>query len=191
MSTRQRGTALILGDLGLGAALVVVWTLAWGELSVGNVVSGAVVAALLLTVFPISHDIEHVDHHLRPLAVVRLGVAVVWQVIAGNLVMLRDILGGPTRERTGIVACPLRVDAPGLLTFLANVLALTPGTMPVEVRRGPQVIFLHVLRLEDPEAVRRSVSHLEELSVAALGSPAAVAACTAPPPSWPRAEVAE
>jgi multicomponent Na+:H+ antiporter subunit E len=182
---RRVGAVVQLVDLGLGAALVVVWTLAWGELSVGNVLSGAAVAAVLLTVFPIGHDIEHVDHRLRPLAVLRLAVTLAADIVWSNLLMVRDILGGPSRERTGIVACPLRVDAPGLLTFMANVLALTPGTMPVEVTQAPPVIYLHVLRLEDPDAVRRSVARLEKRAVSALGSAAAVAACRAAPPRPP------
>ncbi len=181
--TRVVGRAVKLGDLGLGAALVVVWTLAWGDLSVGNVLSGAAVAAMLLLVFPIGHDIEHVDHRLRPLAVLRLAVTLTADIAWSNLLMVRDILGGASRERTGIVACPLRVDAPGLQTFMANVLALTPGTMPVEVTQDPPVIYLHVLRLEDADAVRRSVARLEERAVRALGSAAAVAACRAEPPS--------
>lgn len=187
---RWRPSAASLGDVGLAGALVVVWTLAWGELSLANVAAGLALAVVLLAVFPISHDIEHVDHRVRPVAMVRLFGSIVWLLLVSNVQMVRDVLGGPSRERTGVVACPLRVDAPGLLTFLANVLALTPGTLPIEVRRGPPVIFLHVLRLEDPEAVRRQVTRLEELAVAALGSPAALEACRLAPPPWPLVEEA-
>jgi multicomponent Na+:H+ antiporter subunit E len=163
-----------LGTVGIGVSLVVVWVLFWGELSAGNVLSGAALAAALLAVFPLE-AVPHVDHRIRPLAILRLTVHFAIDLVVSTVLVARDVLV-PSRTRTGIVACPLRVDAPGLATFLANLLALSPGTMPIEVAQGPPVIYVHVLRVDSPDAVRRRVARLEELAVAALGSPAALAA---------------
>jgi multicomponent Na+:H+ antiporter subunit E len=157
------------------AALVAVWVLLWGELSVGNVVSGVAVAAALLVAFPLE-PLPHVDHQIRPLALARLLVLFAVELVLSTLTVARDVLAGPSRVRSGIVACPLRVDAPGLITLLANLLALSPGSMPIHVERDPPVIYLHVLRLRDPDEVRRRVARLEGLAVAAAGSPAALAA---------------
>src|SRR5690606_11167482 len=60
-----------LGRVGLVGALIVVWTLLWGEVSLPNVVSGFVVAVGLLVVFPLD-EVEHVDHRIHPLGVIRL-----------------------------------------------------------------------------------------------------------------------
>ena len=169
--------------LAYAALLTVVWVLFWGDLSVGNVLSGLVLSVLLLVVFPLGDEgFEVVHHHLRPLAVVRLGLAFAWELVASTAGVVAVLLGGPSREQPGVVACPLRVDAAGLVTFLTNLIAMSPGTMPIEVAHRPPVIYVHVLRLRDPELVRARVERFERLAVLALGDADAVAAVSVPPP---------
>ena len=69
-----------------------------------------------------------------------------------------------------------------MLTLIANVLALTPGTLPLEATTSPAVIYVHVLHLTDVETVRRDVQHLTALAVRAFGSQAAVDALTSAAP---------
>lgn len=182
---RRVGPAwLTLGRAGLGLGLVVVWVLLWGELSAANLASGVAVAVALLVVFPLE-EVAHVDHRVHPLGIVRLIAYFVVELVISTTVVARDVLIGPSRVRTGIVACPLRVDADGLITLLANMIALSPGTLPIHVGRDPLVLYLHILRLDHPDAVRQRVSRLEALAVGALGSPAMIAACAVPPPPIP------
>ncbi|MET0728360.1 MAG: Na+/H+ antiporter subunit E [Acidimicrobiales bacterium] len=171
-------------DIAIGGVLVAIWTLLWGELSIANVVSGATVAALLLLVFPIDHHVIAVRHRLHPVAAVRLLAFFVYDLIRSTLLSAADVIRPRSRVRTGIVACPLRVDNDGLVTFLTNMIAISPGTMPIDVSYNPHVIYVHVLRNDDPDATRRLVSLLEELAVAVLGGPEALAAVTRPAP-WP------
>lgn len=172
-----------LGRVSFTAGLVAVWLLLWGEVSVANVLSGLVVAVGLLIVFPLD-EVEHVDHRFRPIAAARLvGHFVVDLVVSTVVVAKQVVLGSDTR--TAIVACPLRVQAGGLTTFLANVIALAPGTMPVHVQREPPIIYVHVLNLTSVEDVRARIAKLEELAVRALGSPAMVEAVRQPPPPPP------
>jgi multicomponent Na+:H+ antiporter subunit E len=167
-----------LRAIGAAGALVVVWVLSWGEVSVGNVVSGVAVAGALLVAFPLG-DVPHVDHRLHPVAVVRLAAVFLAELVLSSLAVARDIVRGPAAVRTGIVSCPLRVEAGGLITFLANLIALSPGTMPIDVTLDPPVLHVHVLRLRDPDEVRAHVARFEELAVAALGGPEALAAVRA------------
>lgn len=172
-------------DLGFAAVLTVAWVLFWGDVSLANLASGFAASALLLLVFPLERHVEHVRHRFRPLPALRLGVAFGWELLASNVQVARDVLGGARREHAGVVACPLRVGVPGLITFLTNLFALTPGTMPIDVSEEPPVIYLHVLRLEDPERVRARMSRFEELAVKALGDDDALAAVALPPPPPP------
>src|SRR5690606_24636091 len=105
-----------LGRAGLVAALVVVWTLLWGEVSVPNVISGLAVAIGLLIVFPLD-EVEHVDHRIHPLGVARLAGYFLYELVVSTISVARDVIVGPSRVSTAVVACPLRVDADGLITF--------------------------------------------------------------------------
>lgn len=169
--------ALLARLVGVEAALVVVWVLAWGDLSVANVLSGAVVGVLLLATFPVGRlpDRGGRTLHLGP-AVRLLGVFLA-NLVASNVAMAREIVTGGRRIETGVVACPLRVDSDGVATFLANVLSLSPGTLVLEVDHGPPVLYLHVLHMADRERILRTVARLEELAVATYGNADERSAC--------------
>lgn len=174
-----------LSDLGFIAVLTAAWVLLWGTLTIPNVVTGVAVAVFLLGVFPIRHDIAVVRHRFRPWAALAFAATFAVDLVVSSALMIRAILVGPNRERPGVVACALRVDAPGLITFLTTVIANSPGTMPIDATQDPPVIYVHVLELADPEEVRARVARLEERAVRILGDPAAMEAVRHPPPPPP------
>src|SRR5690606_32738085 len=88
-----------------------------------------------------------------------------------------------------IVAVPLRAVSPVVVSFVANSITLTPGTMTVDIRprrygtddadggsgggdpAEPPVLFVHCLVTGDPDVVRAEARRFEELAVAAFGTP--------------------
>lgn len=162
--------------LATAAALMAIWALLWDTFSVANVVSGALLAGLLLVVFPDPAGVAAPPPVFRPFALVRLAIHVVVGLVRSNIVVARDVLSPRCRVHTGIVACPLRSSRPQLLGALTAVAALSPGKMPLEIRRDPPTIYLHVLHLADPADVRRSIAVLEARLVRALGTADDIAA---------------
>jgi len=152
----------------LGGWLVVVWTSLWGRLSIANIASGIIVAALLLTVFPVGKHLLP-GYIVRPVAVARLTVYFLRKLVESNIALTRTTLSRDDQIRTGIVAVPMTCESDGVLTVVANLTALTPGTMAIEVERQPPLIFIHVLRLDDIESTRDEVRRLERLVVEAFG----------------------
>ena len=148
--------------------LTAVWVLLWGQLSVANVTSGMIVATIVLLLYPPGTTDEPV-RRLRPAAAVRLAGYVLREIVVSNAQLSRQILSRRPNVRTGVVACPLHTGSERTMTFLANVLTLGPGTIPVHVQAEPPVIYLHVLRADDPEAIRRLVARLEALTTAVFG----------------------
>jgi multicomponent Na+:H+ antiporter subunit E len=157
------------------ALLVALWVLLWGDISVANVVAGALVAGALLALYPMRRQGRR-GRTVRPVALVHLVGHVLVRFVVSNAVVAREIVTPGSRIRTGIVACPLRSGSSGITSFVANVLALSPGTMPVDVVADPPTLYVHVLHLRDPERTRREVATLESLAVGAFGSRADVTA---------------
>ncbi|MGD9703826.1 MAG: Na+/H+ antiporter subunit E [Acidimicrobiia bacterium] len=153
-----------------GAMLTGLWCLLWGDLSVANVISGGGVALLLLVTYPTGARVARGGGGFRPFALGRLAVHLVYQFVVSNVLVARAVLGRRSRVPTGVVACPLRTTSESMITFLANVFALSPGMLPVEVSITPPVILLHVLPFRDDGATRRSVATLEALAVRAFGN---------------------
>jgi multicomponent Na+:H+ antiporter subunit E len=149
------------------AALLVLWLLAWGDISVANVLSGAAVASVLVIAFPPRR--RSVGHRLHPLGIARLVFYVMGQLVVSNLVVARVILSRRSQVRTGVLAYDVQDPSDQVLTLISNVIALTPGTMAVEVIREPATIYVHFLLFHDPDSARDDIARLERLVIAALG----------------------
>jgi multicomponent Na+:H+ antiporter subunit E len=155
---------------GRAVLLTALWVLLWGELSVANVVSGFAVAAVLLVVFPMGHRPGWVWRPIRVVALARLAAHVLGQLAVSNAVVAREILTRGSNVRTAVVACRLSSRAESAMTLVANIVALSPGLMTVDVRSDPPTIYVHVLHFHSAADTRRRIARLERLVVKAVRS---------------------
>lgn len=158
----------------LGAAvwLVVVWVALWGELSVANIASGALVATMLLVILPLRRGVQ-MRFRLGP--TLRLAGYFARELVQANVVVAWEVLTPSNRINEGIVAVPIASSSPLLTTLVANAITLTPGTLTLEVRADEGLLYVHVLHLHSIEAVRHDVANLERHVLRAFGSDEAIA----------------
>ena len=126
--------------------LMSLWLLAWGEITIANVVSGAAVITVLLLAFPTGATTRV---RLNLPAVGRLAAYVVAQLVSSNILMTRETLRRRSTTRPGVLAHRLQRPSDYVVTLMTTIIALSPGTMPVDVQTSPPVIHLHVLVLRD------------------------------------------
>ena len=152
---------------------LVVWLALWGEVSMVNVVSGVLVVAVLALLF----RPERRRHTLHPLALVRLLAVFVWRLVSSSATVVLAVLAPtPARLRSGVVGVALSHPSPLVATIVADAISLTPGTLTLEARYAdegstanvPPVLYIHVLGLSDPAAIRDDVRRLERLVVSAV-----------------------
>ena len=149
------------------ALLVGLWLLAWGEVSLANVVSGVAVATALLVAFPPG---PRASGRLRFSAIGagRLGVYVLVQLVNSNVVMARQILRRRPEGAPGVLAHRLGQPSEEVVTVMTSVIALSPGTMTVDVDAESSIIYVHFFLLRNLEAARTSLRRLEDLAVHAV-----------------------
>jgi multicomponent Na+:H+ antiporter subunit E len=150
--------------------LTVAWVMLWDQITVANFLGGIAVAVVLLAVFPLPPVDPQRRMIVRPVAFARLAASVVGELFVSNVYMTREILTPQRRLVSGVVRCPMRTSSPKVMSAVANILALSPGTMAVDATHGPPTLFVHVLTEDDVDAVRRQVAHLERLVVEAIGT---------------------
>lgn len=155
-------------DVGRGAFLFAVWVLLWDNFSVANVLSGLLVVTVVLTVFPTQRN-RDAPFVFRPIAAARLAWFVFSQAVQANVFIVRSVVRPGRYVHAGMVTVPLHSPSDGVLSFVANIIALTPGTATIEVLSSPPGLVLHVLDVSDPAEVARGVYELEELTVRAFG----------------------
>ncbi len=150
--------------------LAAIWVLLWGSASIANVVTGVLVGTALVMLVPGLRGTQE-PLVIRPIAVLRLLGHFATDLVRSNVVLTREIITRRSRIHTAIVGVELPGCSDELLTAITNMLALAPGTMPVDLTLNPTVLYVHVLHLEDVEQVRRDVRRLTELALAAFGTP--------------------
>ena len=151
--------------------LVLVWILLWGTWSWANVLSGLLVALVVLVLLPLPHVVGGV--RVRPLPLLAfLGHFVVDLVVSGAQVAWLALR--PARDGgSAIVRVQLRADSDLLLTMVAEATSLVPGSLVLDLDREEQLITVHLLHVRDRAAVERERAHVlrtEERLVRAFGA---------------------
>lgn len=159
------------------AWLMVVWVLLWEDLSAANLLAGFALGALLVLLFPVGE--RGIPGAFRPVAAAHVLLYFVWKLVEASVIVGWEVLTPQNRINEGIVAIPIRGISDTLTTLVANAISLTPGTLTLEIRQRPTVLYVHVLHLDDVDAVRRDVQYLEVLAIRAFGSAEAIAATEA------------
>ncbi|MEV0608927.1 Na+/H+ antiporter subunit E [Polymorphospora rubra] len=153
--------------------LVLVWNLLWGDFSIGNVIGGLVVAAVVLVFFPLPR--VTFGGRIRPLALLRFVLQFLADLITASIQVAGMALRPGYRPNSGIIAVQLRVHSDLNLTLTAEALSLVPGSLIVEADRSTGTLYVHVLDIEGPDGVermRREILELEARIIRATGSAA-------------------
>lgn len=167
ISGRDLDSAGVLARWPTLLALIVMWNALWGDVSVANVLSGAVVAfAVLLLAGRIK---TRPVQHFHTAAALRYLVTFARQLLVANYQVAVAVIR-PERISPGIIAMPLRNASDAVVTLVANSITLTPGTLTLETeRRGDTVIlYVHTLDLRDADGVRADICELEKMAVDAF-----------------------
>lgn len=155
--------------VGVAAVLLVIWILLWGELSVGNVVSGVLAAVVVLVVFPGDKPDTTTRYAFYVLPFFKLVAYMVWQLIRSNILLTTEAFSRTARLHTAVIAVDLKTPSPPLITAVANLMALNPSTLAIDIDPPAGVIYVHVFYLGDNlETMRVDVNRLQELIIRAF-----------------------
>ena len=158
--------------------LVALWVLLWNDVSVANVVSGVVLAVVVLglsrlvsasSAEPGTGDRPRIS---PPHLVFFIGYVLV-QLVRSNVFLAWEILTRRNTVHTGIIAVPMRTNSDVAMMVMANVITMTPGTVTIDAKDTPAVLYVNVLHLDDVDRIRNDLRRLEEVCVRAFGSRAA------------------
>ncbi|GAA2229474.1 Na+/H+ antiporter subunit E [Promicromonospora sukumoe] len=162
---RLRRLVTLWPTMVVGALL---WVLLWGDLSFGNVLSGAVLGALVALAFPLPPIGTGATVRPGPLLHL-LGrfvgdlVLASFQVAWTAVVPRRQARGGST-PHGALVSVRLRSDSDLFIATTAGLSSLVPGTLVIDLDRPSRTLRLHVLDIAasgGPEGVRDATQDLE------------------------------
>lgn len=140
---------------GLALTVFVVWLLITNAASLGLIVLGVVIALavppLTLTFWLTPPRVVLSWRSLRFLAVF------IADLLSANLRVARQVIGPVHRLSPAFVEVPLDLRDPFVITVLASVVSLTPGTVSIDVDRQRWMLLVHALDAPDPQALAREI----------------------------------
>lgn len=151
--------------------LTMVWIALWGDISVANVVGGVAVGTVVSLVFPLPP--LRMGLRIHPVRLVALVLRFLLDVVAATSQVTHVVLTAK-QLRNAVIEVNLSTPSDLVLTIVAEMTSLVPGSVVVEVRRSSHTLFLHVLDTPDgaaAERMRERTLDLERRVIGALGAP--------------------
>jgi multicomponent Na+:H+ antiporter subunit E len=82
-----------------------------------------------------------------------------WELIKANLHVAYEVVAPKWTMEPGIIKIPLDVKTDLQITFLANLITLTPGTLSLDVSEDKKVLYVHSMYVRDKEKFIRSIKN--------------------------------
>jgi len=128
--------------LQLNLLLALAWVLITGVLSVPNFAVGFAISYLVMWFVSTDKRNRYFTMMGRRLAFV---VYFLWELLRSNLKVAFDVVTPRHYMRPAVLAIPVASKSEREITFLANVITLTPGTLSLSISRDKQWLYVHTM----------------------------------------------
>lgn len=132
----------------LSLFLWVIWLLLNNTFSPGHMVMGLILA-IAIPLLTSGFWPEKVCLS-KPLTQLRFLGVVLWDILVANIAVAKLILGSQKKLKPGFITIDLDIQHPLGISFLANTISLTPGTVSCDLSEDRRQLLVHGLHIEDP-----------------------------------------
>ena len=145
------------------ALLVVIWVMLWGQISWGNLIAGLLLGVGVLLAFPLPPISLGVRVHPWPFIVLVLRFN--WDLIVASLEVAYRSVAPWWRPEGRLLRVPLRSDDDLICVITAEMTALVPGTVVLDVSPAERWLLIHVFHAPDEEALRLAGLAVQEQEI--------------------------
>nr|WP_245673195.1 Na+/H+ antiporter subunit E [Nocardia lijiangensis] len=152
--------------------LAAVYMALWGDLSIGNLVAGLAVGALVMVALPLPRI--PVSGRLNLLSLAEVTVVSAYYALESSLQIAWFAIRPAGPPVSGVLRVGLSTKSDLVLVLTTDLLNLIPGTMVLEIDRNRCLVYVHVLDVGSDAAVARfyhQTRRLERLLISALERP--------------------
>ncbi len=151
--------------------LVLLWVMLWDTVSGLSILSGLVVAVIIVRVFYLPPVI--LSGRFNILHALVFGGWFLYSLLYASVEVAWMAFRPRAVGAGSVIACDLRTSSDLLMTLIADTASLIPGSLIIDADRARGVLYLHVLDADSEEkalAAKRQVYRIEGLLIRALGS---------------------
>lgn len=154
-SPRRSWRRRLVPSLPLSVTVFVFWLLMNDQVSAGHALMGLLLA---LVIPPFAARLDREFARIGRISIIprMLGVLLV-DVVRSNVTVARQVLGEEKAIRPGFIWLPLDIQNLHGIAALTSMITLTPGTVSAALSEDRRHLLVHVLNLDDPDAVIRDI----------------------------------
>lgn len=143
--------------------LTFLWVALTGALNYPNFIFGYGLGFFILWLISRTAKKDKRKYFNRVPKVLEFFLYFIYDTIRANLQVAYDVITPKYFMKPGIVAFPMAASSDFEITMLANVIALSPGTLVIEVNNPKKIIYIHVTYLSDKDKfIHRMKNGLEK-----------------------------
>lgn len=144
-----------MGQFLANVAIALIWAFLNNSYSAATLLSGYIVGMLLIFFFGRTQD-KHF-YMVKVWRIVKLFFIFMRELIIACCQVLVLVIGGTKKINPGIIEYRTELCTPMQITMLANMITLTPGTLTMEISADNKLLFIHVLKLDNANAIRDGI----------------------------------
>lgn len=145
---------------GWNLLLALVWTALSGSFTFPNLLLGFVLGYLALRLVIVEQP-DFRRYFVKAPKAISFTMFFLKTMVLATLRVAYHVLTPRHNMRPGVVAVPLDTTTDGQIAILANLIAVTPGTLILDVSSDRKVMYIHAMYIDDEEELHRSIKELE------------------------------
>lgn len=136
--------------------LALIWTAVTADFSFGNFLIGLILSYLVLLV--VGPAVDKTGYTRRVRKAFTLLIYFLKELFVSSIRVAKDVIKPKFKMQSGVVDIPLDVKSDLEITFLANMISLTPGTLSLEVSEDRKELFIHAMYIDEGvDQVRKDI----------------------------------
>lgn len=145
----------------LNILLTFVWVALTGQLNYTNFVFGFIVGFFLLW-FLNRKRTSNQDYFLRVPKILAFIMYFLYDMLKANIEVAIDVVTPNYNMKPGIIKFEMDAKTDFEITMLANMVAMTPGTLVIDISKDKKYMYIHVMYLKDIARFKRNLKQRTE-----------------------------
>lgn len=142
----------------LNILLTFVWVALTGQMDYANFVFGYTLGFFIL--WMVNRSIRaNTEYFYRVPKIFAFILLFFYDLLKANYEVMKDVVTPNYNMKPGIIKYELEAKTDFEITMLANMIALTPGTVVVDLSKDKKFMYIHVMYLTDKEAFKSNLNN--------------------------------
>lgn len=148
----------------LNIVLTFVWVALTGQLDYANFVFGYTLGFFIL--WMVNRSVRaNAEYFYRVPKIFAFILLFFYDLLKANYEVTKDVITPNYNMKPGIIKYEMAAKTDFEITMLANMIALTPGTVVIDLSKDKRFMYIHVMYLKDKEAFVKNLSNRIEVKL--------------------------